>query len=241
MGGMSAAIWTDCYILIIISVAQLGLASGPLFGGLLTEYATWRWCGSSSSLSYYNAWNVLSMLGFYINLPIGGLVALMLVFVHIPQQHRRPPPMSVVRSLHSSLDLLGFTIFAPALIMLLLALQWGGTTFAWDSPRIIGLFCGAGATLIVFFLWDYYKGEAAMIPFSILRMRTVWTSCIVYGLFMSNLYTASYWVPVYFQGVKGASPTMSGVYILPMIIAHILAALFSGPIGKDVVSHGTHG
>lgn len=79
-----------------------------------------------------------------------------------------------------------------------------------------------------------------MVPFSIARRKIVWTSCIVYGLFMGNLYTASYWVPVYFQGVKGASPTMSGVYLLPMIIAHIFAALASGPIGKDVVSHGTH-
>ncbi|KAL9065886.1 MAG: hypothetical protein Q9161_007939 [Pseudevernia consocians] len=52
--------------------------------------------------------------------------------------------MSVVRSLHSDLDLVGFSIFAPALIMLLLALQWGGTTFAWNSSQIIGLFCGAG-------------------------------------------------------------------------------------------------
>ena len=180
------------------------------------------------------------MLGFYLNLPIGGLVAVMLVFVRIPQQHPRPPPMSVVRSLHSSLDLLGFAIFAPSLIMLLLALQWGGTKYAWNSSQIIGLFCGAGATFIVFLLWDYHKADAAMLPFSIVRMRTVWTSCIVYGLFMSNLYTASYWVPVYFQGVKGASPTMSGVYILPMIIAHIFTALSSGPIGNDVISHYMH-
>lgn len=196
---------------IVMGIAQLGLASGPLFGGLLTEYATWRWC-------------------FYLNLPIGGLVAAMLVFVHIPQQHPRPPPMSVVRSLHTSLDLFGFAIFAPALIMLLLALQWGGTAYAWNSSQIIGLFCGAGATFIIFLLWDYHKGDAAMLPFSIARRRTVWASCIVYGLFMGNLYTASYWVPVYFQGVKGASPTMSGVYILPMIIAHVIAALSSGPI-----------
>ncbi|KAL4865528.1 major facilitator superfamily domain-containing protein [Aspergillus spectabilis] len=200
-----------CHVLIVTRVAQLGLASGPLFGGLLTQYATWRWC-------------------FYLNLPVGGLVAVMLVFVRIPQQHPRPPPLSVVRSLHTSLDLLGFLIFAPALLMLLLALEWGGTEYAWNSSQIIGLFCGAGSTFIVFLLWDYHKGDAALLPFSIARRRAVWSSCFVYGLFMGNLYTASYWVPVYFQEVKGASPTMSGVYILPMIIAHVFAALSSGPI-----------
>ncbi|KAL8706038.1 MAG: hypothetical protein Q9201_000860 [Fulgogasparrea decipioides] len=196
---------------IVMGIAQLGLASGPLFGGLLTEFATWGWC-------------------FYLNLPIGGLVAVLMVFIRVPQQQPRPPPLSVLRTLHTSLDLMGFAIFAPALIMLLLALQWGGNTFRWDSSQIIGLFCGAGATFIVFLIWNWHKGDAAMLPFSIIRRRTVWTSCVVYGLFMGNLYLASYWVPIYFQGVKGKSPTMSGVYILPMIVAHIFAAMSSGPI-----------
>jgi hypothetical protein len=160
----------------------------------------------------------------------------MLVFVRIPQQHPRPPPMSVLRTLHTSLDLIGFAIFTPALIMLLLALQWGGNTFTWHSSQIIGLFCGAGATFILFLWWDYHKGDAAMIPFSIVRQRTVWASCVTYGLLLSNLYTASYWVPIYFQGVKGASPVLSGVYILPMILAHVFAALSSGPIGKYTYS-----
>lgn len=180
------------------------------------------------------------MLGFYLNLPVGGLAAIMLVLVQVPQQHPRPPFISVVRSLHSSLDLLGFAIFAPALIMLLLALQWGGVTYTWNSSQIIGLFCGAGATFIVFLFWNYHKGDAAMLPFSIARRRTVWTSCVVYGLFMANVYTASYWVPVYFQGVLGATPFLSGVYILPMVIAHIFAALSSGPIGEGIVLSRTY-
>lgn len=154
----------------------------------------------------------------------------MIFFVRIPMQHPRPPAVAVLRSIHTSLDLLGFTIFAPALIMLLLALQWGGATYSWSSSQIVGLFAGAGATFIVFLAWDYHKSDDALLPFSIVRQRTVWSSCIVYGLFMGNLYSASYWIPVYFQGVKGASPTMAGVYILPMILAHVFAALSSGPI-----------
>jgi len=159
----------------------------------------------------------------------------MMFLVRIPMQHPRPPPLTVLRTLHTSLDLLGFAIFAPALVMLLLALQWGGTTYAWSSSQIIGLFVGAGATFIVFLAWDYHKGDGALLPFSIARQRTVYMSCIVYGLFMGNLYTASYWVPIYFQGVKGSSPFMAGVYILPMIIAHIFAALSSGPIRKFAI------
>ncbi|PQE20977.1 MFS multidrug transporter protein [Rutstroemia sp. NJR-2017a BBW] len=180
-------------------------------------------------------WNILNVLGFYLNLPVGGVVVALIILVRIPQQHPRPPPMSVFRSLHTHLDLLGFAVFAPALIMLLLACQYGGTTYPWSNSRIIGLFCGAGAMFIVFLIWDYHKGDEAMIPMSIARMRTVWTSCMVYGLMMSNLYLASYWVPVYFQGVKGVSPIKSGIYLLAMIVAHVFAAISSGPIGKNVV------
>ncbi|KAI9646521.1 hypothetical protein NHQ30_004514 [Ciborinia camelliae] len=201
---------------IVMGIAQLGLASGPLFGGLLTQFATWRWC-------------------FYLNLPVGGAVIALIILVRIPQQHPRPPPMSVFRSLHTHLDLLGFAMFAPALIMLLLACQYGGTTYAWSDSRIIGLFCGAGAMFIGFLIWDYHKGDEAMIPMSIARMRTVWTSCMVYGLMMSNLYLASYWVPVYFQGVQGVSPIKSGIYLLAMILPHAFAAVSSGLIGKNVV------
>lgn len=158
----------------------------------------------------------------------------MLLCVRIPQQHSRPPPLSVVRSIPSKFDLIGFALFAPAAIQLLLAMQFGGNTFAWNSAQIIGLFCGAGGTCIVFLLWNYSKGEAAMIPFSMIRKRTVWTSCMVYGLFSGHMYTTSYWIPVYFQGVKGVSPTLSGVWILPMILAHIFAALSSGPLRKYI-------
>ena len=156
----------------------------------------------------------------------------MLAFVRIPEQIPKPPPTLVIRSLTSKLDLIGFAIFAPASIQLLLALQYGGVKFAWNSPQIIGLFCGAGSTFIIFLAWNHYKAEEAMIPVSMVRKRTVWTSCLVYGLLMGQLFVAQYYLPIYFQGVRGASPTMSGVYLLPSILSHILAAVSSGALRK---------
>ncbi|KIM97024.1 hypothetical protein OIDMADRAFT_44464 [Oidiodendron maius Zn] len=196
------------------AVSQFGLVIGPLIGGVLTQYATWRWC-------------------FYINLPIGGAVAAMLIFVRIPDKIPKPKPMSVIRTLPSKLDLIGFALFAPAAIQLLLALQYGGIKFAWNSRQIIGLFCGAGATFVLFLAWDYYKGDAAMIPYSMVRKRTVWASCLVYGFLMGQLFCVSYYLPIYFQGVKGASPTLSGVYVLPGILSHVISSLGSGlAVGK---------
>ena len=174
------------------------------------------------------------ILGFYINLPVGGIVAVVLVFVPIPDQISKPKPISVLRTLPSNLDLIGFTIFASAAIQLLLALQYGGIKFAWNSAQVIGLFCGAGSTFIVFLAWDYYQGDKAMIPFSMARKRTVWTSCLVYGFLLGQLFCVSYYLPIYFQGVKGVSPTLSGVYVLPSILSHIFASVGSGILGTII-------
>ena len=199
---------------IVMGISQLGLVAGPLIGGALTEYTTWRWC-------------------FYINLPCGAVVAAMLFAIKIPAQMPKPKASAVVKELHKKLDLVGFALFAPAAIMFLLALQYGGNQYAWNSSVVIGLFVGAGATFIVFCAWDYYKKDAAMIPVSMISKRIVWSSCLVYGFLMSQMFTASYYLPIFFQGVLGASPTLSGVYLLPSILSQLFFAIGIGKlVGK---------
>lgn len=134
--------------------------------------------------------------------------------------------------MHKELDLIGFALFGPAAIMLLLALQYGGNQFAWNSSQVIGLFVGSAVTFVVFALWEAHKGDSAMIPGSIMKRRTVWASCITFGFLMSLLYIITYYLPIYFQAVKGVTPTMSGVYLLPTIIAQLFAAGLSGFLGK---------
>ncbi|OQE41364.1 hypothetical protein PENCOP_c005G06574 [Penicillium coprophilum] len=118
--------------------------------------------------------------GFYINLPYAAIVGPLLIFTPLPGHDGKNYEGQMLVSSVKMLDLLGFSIFAGAAIQVLLTLNWRGSSYVWD---IIGLFCGSGALLIVFGALEYYMGDGAMIPFSIMSWRLVWASCINYGFF----------------------------------------------------------
>ncbi|KAL4808102.1 major facilitator superfamily domain-containing protein [Aspergillus unguis] len=193
----------------MMGVSQLGLVLGPLVGGALTTYTTWRWC-------------------FYINLPIGGLVSILLVATRVPEQRKKGRALDILPTFHKTFDLLGFALFAPAAIMLLLALEYGGNEYPWDDSRVIGLFVGAGVTAIVFLCWEYYKGKDAMIPFHLFTVRIAYASygavCAMFGLTM----ILSYYLPIYFQAVTDDSALTSGVKLLPNILSQMVASIVAG-------------
>ncbi|PLN79467.1 major facilitator superfamily domain-containing protein [Aspergillus taichungensis] len=196
---------------VAMGISQLGLASGPLVGGALTEYTTWRWC-------------------FWINLPVGAVIAALFIFTRVPDPTPKEPPTAVLRTLHNKLDFVGFVLFAGAVIMLLLAVQYGGHQFPWGSSTVIGLFCGSGINFIAWLIWDWKKGDDALIPLPLLRQRAVWSSCATYAVSMGSLFTTSYFLPIYFQGVLGASPLISGLQLLPNIVPQLLMAVLSGAL-----------
>lgn len=171
-------------------------------------------------------------LGFYINLPLGAVVVGAVLLLPLPEQSRKPPALSVLYKLHKYLDLVGFCLFAPAVLMLIMALQFGGVTYPWNSSQVIGLFCGTGATFAVWLYWNYRKGSDALLPPAMLARTAVWTSGLYQAFLMAAIYGAIYFLPIYFQAVNDASPMMSGVYLLPMILPQLLAAGSSGAMSK---------
>ncbi|KAK4665729.1 hypothetical protein QC763_403530 [Podospora pseudopauciseta] len=199
------------YTGIMMGFSQLGIIAGPLVGGAFTSYVSWRWC-------------------FYINLPIGALVIVALSFVHIPDAFQKRRAMDVLRRIYIELDLLGFALLAPAAVQLMLALSWGGDKYPWNSPIIIGLFSGAGATTIVFLVWDWYLGDVALVPLSLVTQRQVWTSAITNCFLLFIIYVASFFLPIYFQAVHGATPIMSGVYVMASIVSQLILAVIVGPL-----------
>lgn len=175
--------------------------------------------------------------GFYINLPVGAIVAIPILFLDIPEQIPKDSLWNVLRKLHHHLDLVGFMLFAPAITQLLLALQFGGNQFAWSSSQVIGLFCGAAANLVAWIVWDIYKKDDALLPVSLVKRRPVWAGALYHSLLMSTLFGVVYYLPIYFQAVQGMSAVMSGVNLLPTILPQIIVAMGCGFLGKLTTSH----
>lgn len=94
---------------------------------------------------------------------------------------------------------------------LVLALQWGGVTYAWSSGTIIGLFVCFAVVFALFCLWQTKLQDKAMIPPRTLFSRTVLTSSsFLFFQHMTN-YVCTYFIPFYFQAVQGVSAVRSGV------------------------------
>ncbi|KAF7926576.1 hypothetical protein BELL_1592g00010 [Botrytis elliptica] len=201
---------------IIMSTASIGQVIGPLIGGALTQNASWR--------------IILTPLGFFLNLPTGFLTALVIFLIHIPNIHNPVCTSWSSKKKFLNLDPCGFILFTPTIISSLLALEWDGSSYSWSSATIIGLFCTSFVLFLLFLYWEYSLGENAMIPLDMLRNRIVYSGCLTGMLNQGGLVVISYYLPVWFQTIKGVSPTESGVRTLPTFLATIGCSIIAGSL-----------
>lgn len=171
----------------------------------------------------------------FINLPIGA-VTIVVIMIYFKSPDRPAVAQLGMMDRVKQFDIHGTAVFMPAIISLLLALQWGGTKYEWSSWRIILLFVVFGILIITFIVIQIVKGDMATVPPRILKKRTVWTAswfAFCLGAFFMLLV---YYLPIWFQAVKGASAVKSGIMNLPMILTLVIVSICSG-IGVTLIGY----
>ncbi|WP_369169402.1 DHA2 family efflux MFS transporter permease subunit [Streptomyces sp. R28] len=193
---------------VLLPAALLG---GPLLGGFLTDQLDWRWV-------------------FYVNVPVGA-VALAIVGFGVPARGERGEHGGRGEA---RIDLAGAGLLTGAIVALTLLASWGGTTYAWASPQIIGLGLVSVAALAAFGPVER-RAQEAVIPPRLFRDRNFTVAQVLSFVTGAAMLAAASFLPLYMQFVQGMSSTLSGVLLIPLMLGMIGAQL---AIGRRVSNGG---
>ncbi|MFE6889016.1 DHA2 family efflux MFS transporter permease subunit [Streptomyces sp. NPDC057694] len=183
------------------------MIGGPLIGGFLTDQLDWRWV-------------------FYVNVPVGA-AALAVIAVGVRVRTER---------VRARVDVAGAALLTAAILALTLLSSWGGTTYAWTSPRIVTLALVAVAALAAFVAVERRAAEP-VIPPRLFRDRNFGVAQVLSFTSGAAMLAAASFLPQYMQLVRGMSSTASGLLLMPLMLGMMGAQL---AIGRRVGAGGRY-
>jgi EmrB/QacA subfamily drug resistance transporter len=189
------------YVGLFTGVFAAASVLGPLIGGALTDYVHWRWV-------------------FYVNFPLGAM-AMLAVAVGLPAV--RPVAQGTAP------DWWGFALLPALVVPLLLALSWGGSRFQWLSLPMASMF-GAVALLLILFVVVERRAAWPVLPLSLLGNRVFAVAAAISFLLGTSMFGAISFIPMFVQGVLGASATNSGLITMPLTVALALSSTLGGQV-----------
>lgn len=126
------------------------------------------------------------------------------------------------------LDIIGNILILSGCVMLFIALEAPNQGYSWGSARVIGLFVGSGCSTLSLAAWQWYRSDRALLPPRIVSQRTVACSCVVAFLVYGVMGAHAYFLPIWFQAVKGTSAIQSGVDMIPYMLGNAIFSLLAG-------------
>jgi EmrB/QacA subfamily drug resistance transporter len=195
---------------LILGVAGLGNAVGPLLGGVLTDELSWRWV-------------------FFINLPVAAFA------IWVTQ---REVTESTVGVGTRHIDYTGVGVLTAGVVAILLALDQG-TGAGFTDPAILALFSFGALALVVFVIIERGQGEGALVPSSVMRVRVFAGACLTVLLMSAIFFAALLYLPQFMVRVLGFTALESGAGLLPMMgvfaVMSFVAGSLYGRLGPRVV------
>ena len=191
-------------------VYATGTTVGPLLGGVFAERG-WRWC-------------------FWINIPVCVIAIFVLWWWLSVGGGVKAKDVKLSEELRK-VDCWGTSLLTSSVILLLVALSQGGASYPWShvailAPLIIGL---GGLMVFPFYEGSKWCSHPIMPPsiFSNATSRVAFALTAIHGFVT---YGVQFYLPPFFQAVKGSNPTTSGIEVLPTTLIIVVLAAVGGPL-----------
>jgi EmrB/QacA subfamily drug resistance transporter len=185
---------------LVLGIAGIGNASGPLLGGFLTDALSWRWI-------------------FFLNVPTA-VFAILVTAARVHQREERS---------RERIDYFGIASLSLGLLLILLALDQAGD-WGWGDPRVVGMFALSAALIAVFGFIEPRMGANALVPSDVIRNVPFAAACVTTLMMSAVFFATVLYVPQFLQKILEWSPLESGVGMLPMLGLFALCSFASGRV-----------